>query len=145
MFLVCQWPATSSPHKDKHLPQTYLILHVSEVMVSLENYNLSSLSPPPSLIQAISSFSVAQAREVIRSPLSSPIHKSSSPPNSSDEIDEFGVTEILVEECYTNHKRASFGVLPPGQCRLCSYCNGRSVQGVAHGPTHSTLCLSSES
>ncbi len=71
---------------------------------------------------------MAQAKEVVRSPLTSPVHKSFSPPLSSagatPEEEEQVLVRRLVDECYANHRRAFFGGLPPEQCKLCMYTNG---------------------
>ena len=70
---------------------------------------------------------MAQAKEVIQSPVSSPTRKAFSPPpaaGSTPEEEELAFVRRLVDECYTNHRRAFFGALPPEQCKLCSYTNG---------------------
>lgn len=89
------------------------------------------------LNQVISPFSVAQAKEVIQSPVSSPTRKATTPPlgmtGAVPEEEELILVRRLVDECYTNHRRAFFGALPPEQCKLCSYTNGEGFGGGREG------------
>lgn len=50
-----------------------------------------------------------------------------SPSHLSTEEEELILVRRLVDECYTSHRRAFFGALPPEQCKLCSYTNGESA------------------
>ena len=79
---------------------------------SLPSFLLSSPLFPTSLppLQVITSFSVAQSRQLLHSPQ----HSST----AIKETDEGKVVRSLVEECYLNHRRSFFGVLPPEQCKL---------------------------
>lgn len=79
-------------------------------------------------LQVITPFSVAQVKEIICTPFSSPLRKSISsqsiPSSISPEEEEASLVCRLVNECYSNHRRAFFGAMPPDQCKLCSYTNG---------------------
>ena len=82
----------------------------------------SSLLPPFSLLpplQVITSFSVAQSRQLLHSPQ----HSST----AIKETDEGKVVRTLVEECYLNHRRSFFGVLPPEQCKLTTLTSSTLV------------------
>ena len=87
----------------------------------------------------ITPFSVAQAKEIIRSSTTSPRRRSvTTPPDPilSPEEEETSLVCTLVDDCYGNHRRAFFGALPPEQCKLCSYANGEwpgSVSVIARG------------
>jgi len=70
-------------------------------------------SPPHLPPQVITPFSVAASRQLLHSPQ----HVSA----AIVETDEGKLVRGLVEECCLNHRRASFGVLPPEQCKLTTY------------------------
>ena len=96
------------------LPPFSSLLHRSS---SLLPSPLFSTSLPP--LQVITSFSVAQSRQLLHSPQ----HSST----AIKETDEGKVVRSLVEECYLNHRRSFFGVLPPEQCKLTTLTSSTLV------------------
>ena len=95
------------------LPPFSSLLHRSSSL--LPSLFSTSLLP----LQVITSFSVAQSRQLLHSPQ----HSST----AIKETDEGKVVRSLVEECYLNHRRSFFGVLPPEQCKLTTLTSSTLV------------------
>lgn len=93
-------------------PPFFITPHSSSLLFppSLFSPPFSFLLHPSFSSQVITSFSVAQSRQLLHSPQ----HSST----AIKETDEGKVVRSLVEECYENHRRSFFGVLPPEQCKL---------------------------